>query len=104
MAFVLPLKGEGDDKCLSILNAVEETIARQLRAGKSFVTQKKMSEDYEPLQPHPDLEEGYCKAVLSCLCFLNLPCISVHGKSPRKGFRDGTQAHCFWAVRVGKDL
>lgn len=69
MAFGLPLKGEGDDKCLSMLNAVEETVARQLRACKNSVTRKKMAEDYEPLQPDPELEEGYCKAVLSRLRF-----------------------------------
>jgi N-alpha-acetyltransferase 35, NatC auxiliary subunit len=35
MSFGLPLKGEGDEKCLSILNSVEETISRQLRACKA---------------------------------------------------------------------
>lgn len=35
MAYGLPLSGDGDDKCLSMLNAVEETICRQLRACKS---------------------------------------------------------------------
>lgn len=69
MAFGLPLKGDGDDKCLSILNAVDETVARQMRACKNSVTRKKMADDYESLQPDPDLEEGYCKAVLSRLRF-----------------------------------
>ena len=44
MAYGLPLKGEGDDKCLSILNSVEETISRQLRACKALNYKKKVSE------------------------------------------------------------
>ncbi|XP_020530591.1 N-alpha-acetyltransferase 35, NatC auxiliary subunit isoform X2 [Amborella trichopoda] len=67
MAFGLPLKGEGDKKCLSMLSAVEETIARQLRACKN-PTKKKVL-DMEPLQSNPDLEEGYCKALLSRIRF-----------------------------------
>ena len=35
MAYGLPLSVDGDEKCLSMLNAVEETISRQLRACKS---------------------------------------------------------------------
>lgn len=35
MTYGLPLNGDGDEKCLSILNAVEETISRQLRACKA---------------------------------------------------------------------
>lgn len=35
MNYGLPLNGDGDDKCLSMLNAVEETISRQLRACKA---------------------------------------------------------------------
>ena len=41
MSFGLPLNGEGDDKCLSVLNSVEETISRQLRACKSQALSKK---------------------------------------------------------------
>lgn len=41
MSFGLPLKDEGDDKCLSILNSVEETISRQLRACKAQALSKK---------------------------------------------------------------
>ena len=41
MAYGLPLKGDGDDKCLSILNSVEETISRQLRACKGQSSKKK---------------------------------------------------------------
>jgi N-alpha-acetyltransferase 35, NatC auxiliary subunit len=41
MSFGLPLKGEGDEKCLSILNSVEETISRQLRACKAQALSKK---------------------------------------------------------------
>lgn len=44
MAYGLPLKGEGDDKCLSILNSVEETISRQLRACKALNYKKKVLE------------------------------------------------------------
>uniref|UniRef100_A0A7N1A2U2 N-alpha-acetyltransferase 35, NatC auxiliary subunit n=1 Tax=Kalanchoe fedtschenkoi TaxID=63787 RepID=A0A7N1A2U2_KALFE len=65
----LPLHGDGDDKCLSILNAVEETVSRQLRACKSHSLKKRVPEDIEPLQTIPELEEGYCKAVLCRLRF-----------------------------------
>jgi hypothetical protein len=41
MSFGLPLRDEGDDKCLSILNSVEETISRQLRACKAQASSKK---------------------------------------------------------------
>lgn len=64
MAYGLPLKGEGDERCLSILNSVEEIISRQLRSAKAHSSMKKPSEDFEPLQTNPDLEEGYCKALL----------------------------------------
>ncbi|KAJ0960348.1 hypothetical protein J5N97_001832 [Dioscorea zingiberensis] len=74
MAFGLPLKGEGDEKCLSILNSVEETISRQLRACKALSYKKKVLEeptnpDVEPLQANADLEEGYCRALLCRLRF-----------------------------------
>ncbi|KAH9805302.1 MAK10 [Citrus sinensis] len=57
MTYGLPLDGDGDEKCLSFLNAVEETICRQLRAY------------IEPLQHNLDLEEGFCKALLCRLRF-----------------------------------
>ncbi|KAK6945150.1 hypothetical protein RJ641_026252 [Dillenia turbinata] len=57
MAYGLPLHGVGDEKCLSMLNAVEETISRQLRAYVG------------PLQGNLDLEEGLCKALLCRLRF-----------------------------------
>lgn len=41
MSFGLPLRDEGDEKCLSILNSVEETVSRQLRACKSQALSKK---------------------------------------------------------------
>lgn len=44
MCYGLPLKGEGDEKCLHILNSVEETLSRQLRACKAPVAKKKLSE------------------------------------------------------------
>lgn len=69
MAYGLPLKGEGDEKCLSVLNAVEETLSRQLRACRAPSSKKRVLEDIEPLQTNPDLEEGYCKALLCRLRF-----------------------------------
>ncbi|XP_030548759.1 N-alpha-acetyltransferase 35, NatC auxiliary subunit isoform X1 [Rhodamnia argentea] len=68
MAYGLPLIGE-DEKCLSMLNAVEETIARQLRACKAPSSGRKVIEDLEPLQNNLALEEGYCKAILCRLRF-----------------------------------
>ncbi|CAM8923051.1 unnamed protein product [Rhodiola kirilowii] len=65
----LPLHENGDDKCLSMLNAVEETVSRQLRACKSHSLKKRAPEDIESLQTIPELEEGYCKAVLCRLRF-----------------------------------
>ena len=44
MSYGLPLKGDGDEKCLSILNSVEETLSRQLRACKVPVSKRKFSE------------------------------------------------------------
>ncbi|WJZ98175.1 hypothetical protein VitviT2T_016720 [Vitis vinifera] len=69
MTYGLPLNGDGDGKCLSMLNAVEETISRQLRACKAPSSKKRVLEDIEPLQPNLDLEEGYCKALLCRLRF-----------------------------------
>ncbi|XVF34582.1 hypothetical protein REPUB_Repub18cG0071000 [Reevesia pubescens] len=69
MTYGLPLNGDGDEKCLSILNAVEETISRQLRACKATSSKRMVSEDLESLQPNPNLEEGFCKALLCRLCF-----------------------------------
>lgn len=69
MAYGLPLDGDGDEKCLSLLNAVEETISRQLRACKAPSSRRRVLEDMEPLQTNLDLEEGYCKALLCRLRF-----------------------------------
>ncbi|KAG6769313.1 hypothetical protein POTOM_024937 [Populus tomentosa] len=69
MAYGLPLSGDGDEKCLSLLNAVEENISRQLRACKAPSSKRKPLEDIEPLQTNSDLEEGYCKALLCRLRF-----------------------------------
>ncbi|KAI0518998.1 hypothetical protein KFK09_006437 [Dendrobium nobile] len=41
-AYSLPLKGDGDEKCLSLLNSVEETVSRQLRACKAQASRKKL--------------------------------------------------------------
>ncbi|XP_022755179.1 uncharacterized protein LOC111303293 isoform X6 [Durio zibethinus] len=69
MTYGLPLNGDGDEKCLSMLNAVEETISRQLRACKATSSKRRVSEDLEPLQYNPNLEEGFCKALLCRLRF-----------------------------------
>lgn len=69
MTYGLPLNGDGDEKCLSFLNAVEETISRQLRGCKSPSSKKRVLEDIEPLQHNLDLEEGFCKALLCRLRF-----------------------------------
>ncbi|CAI9100895.1 OLC1v1038084C3 [Oldenlandia corymbosa var. corymbosa] len=69
MTYGLPLKGEGDEKCLSLLQAVDETLSRQLRACKAPLSKRKALEDIEPLQSNPDLEEGFCRAVLCRLRF-----------------------------------
>ncbi|KAL5547764.1 hypothetical protein UlMin_002995 [Ulmus minor] len=69
MNYGLPLTGDGDDKCLSLLNAVEETISRQLRASRAPLSKRRVLEDIEPLQTNLDLEEGYCKALLCRLRF-----------------------------------
>ncbi|KAK7292038.1 hypothetical protein RIF29_07668 [Crotalaria pallida] len=69
MTYDLPLGRDGDEKCLSMLNAVEETISRQLRACKVLSSKRRISEDMDPLQSNPDLEEGYCKALLCRLRF-----------------------------------
>ncbi|XWS70744.1 hypothetical protein CRYUN_Cryun03dG0075000 [Craigia yunnanensis] len=69
MTYGLPLNGDGDEKCLSMLNAVEETISRQLPACKATSSKRRVSEDLEPLQSNPNLEEGFCKALLCRLRF-----------------------------------
>ncbi|KAI3850841.1 hypothetical protein MKW92_017364 [Papaver armeniacum] len=74
----------GDDKCLSMLNAVEETISRHLRACKATTAKKRVVEDIEPLQDDPDLEEGYCKALLCRIRFPLLPCSDVYEEASRK--------------------
>ena len=44
MNYGLPLTGDGDDKCLSLLNAVEETISRQLRASRAPSSKRRVLE------------------------------------------------------------
>jgi len=44
MAYGLPLSGDGDEKCLSLLNAVEETLSRQLRSCKASSSKRRVSE------------------------------------------------------------
>ncbi|GFP96306.1 N-alpha-acetyltransferase 35 natc auxiliary subunit [Phtheirospermum japonicum] len=60
---------DGDEKCLSILHAVEETVSRQLKACKAPLSRKRVVEDVEPLQTNLELEEGFCKSVLCRLRF-----------------------------------
>ncbi|KAH9616629.1 hypothetical protein KSS87_020230 [Heliosperma pusillum] len=69
MAPGLPLSGEKDERFLSTLNAVEETLCRQLRACKAPAARKMVLEDQEPLQTNPDLEEDLCRALLCRLRF-----------------------------------
>ncbi|KAG0479985.1 hypothetical protein HPP92_010843 [Vanilla planifolia] len=69
IAYGLPLKGEGDEKCLSFLNDVEEKVSRQLRACRTPASKKKTSDDIDSLQTNPDLEEGFCRALLCRLRF-----------------------------------
>lgn len=69
MAHGLPLHGDRDEKCLSLLNSVEETISRQLRGCKAQASRKKPSDDVGSLQTNPDLEEGFCRALLCRLRF-----------------------------------
>ncbi|XP_042002128.1 N-alpha-acetyltransferase 35, NatC auxiliary subunit-like isoform X1 [Salvia splendens] len=69
MAYGLPLKANGDEKCLSMIHAVDETLCRQLKACSAPVSEKAVLEDIEPLQTHLDLEEDFCKAVLCRIRF-----------------------------------
>ncbi|KAL8129609.1 hypothetical protein V2J09_018764 [Rumex salicifolius] len=69
MAYGLPLGGERDDTFLSTLNAVEETLCRQLRACKAPSAKRMSIEDVEPLQNNVHLEEGFCKALLCRIRF-----------------------------------
>lgn len=69
MTYGLPLNGDGDDKCLTMLNAVEETLCRKLHASRAPSSKSRVVEDIEPLQPNSELEEGYCKALLCRLRF-----------------------------------
>lgn len=43
MAYGLPVEGEGDSRCLALLNTVEEVVARQLRGCKGGLSTKKKS-------------------------------------------------------------
>jgi hypothetical protein len=74
MTYGLPFSGEEDAKGLLLLNAVEETICRQLRACKA--TRRRMLEDaeLEPLQSNPHLEESFCKSLLCRIRFRKVSC------------------------------
>lgn len=100
MAHGLPLKGEGDEKCLSMLIAVEEMLSRQLRACKAPAYKKKVLEDIDPLQTNVDLEEGYCKALLCRLRFPPIPCSHVYEKTSRKRFGVGQETFSLLSIGV----
>lgn len=69
VAFGLPIEGEGDGKCLSGLHQIEEVVTRQLKGSKGLLSKKKFTEEIQPLQEDPALEDGYCQAVLCRLRF-----------------------------------
>ncbi|KAL1226434.1 hypothetical protein V5N11_018849 [Cardamine amara subsp. amara] len=69
MTYGLPFNEDEDAKGLLLLNAVEETICRQLRACKATSSKKRLMEDLEPLQTNPQLEESFCKALLCRIRF-----------------------------------
>lgn len=48
MAYGLPLKADGDEKCLSMLHAVEETLSRQLKACKAPLSKRQCIEGSYP--------------------------------------------------------
>ncbi|CAN8270746.1 unnamed protein product [Cochlearia groenlandica] len=69
MTYGLPFNGDEDAKGLLLLNAVEETLCRQLRACKATSSKRRALEELEPLQTNPHLEEGFCKALLCRIRF-----------------------------------
>lgn len=48
MAYGLLLKADGDEKCLSMLHAVEETLSRQLKACKAPLSKRRVIEGSYP--------------------------------------------------------
>lgn len=44
MAYGLPLKADGDEKCLSMLHAVDEILCRQLKACKAPLSKRAVPE------------------------------------------------------------
>jgi hypothetical protein len=44
MSYGLPLDGDGDEKCLTLLNSVEETISRQFRTCKAPSSRRRVLE------------------------------------------------------------
>lgn len=51
MAYGLPLSRDGNERCTAMLNAVEETICRQLRACKASSSKRRVSEGNCLLKP-----------------------------------------------------
>lgn len=99
MSYGLPLNEDGNERCLALLNAVEETLCRQLRACKTTSSKRRVSEDIEPLQNNPDLEEGYCRALLCRLRFPFLPSFDVYETTPWRRFGVGKGTHSFMHFR-----
>lgn len=69
MTYGLPFSGDEDAKGLLLLNAVEETLCRQLRACKATSSKRRVLDELEPLQTNPQLEESFCKALLCRIRF-----------------------------------
>lgn len=63
MAYGLPLSGDGKERCLPLLNAVEETICRQLRASKTS-SKRRVSEGNCLLKPQHALVRSYIMMLL----------------------------------------
>lgn len=59
MSHGLPLKGEGDEKCLTLMNAVEETISRKLHACKAPSSKRKGLEGNFPLGESLFMDSGF---------------------------------------------
>jgi hypothetical protein len=60
MSYGLPLSGDGNERCSPLLNAVEETICRQLRACKTS-SKRRVSEGNCLLKAQHALARSYIK-------------------------------------------
>ncbi|GBG79261.1 hypothetical protein CBR_g29413 [Chara braunii] len=92
--FGLPLDVEGDGRCMSGINVVEEQLSRQLKAIKGGALLKKKGPDevLVPTQENPELEAYYCSALLSRLRFRKtLYSILLHMEKPQGRGLDAAQ-------------